>query len=137
MGRKKVKDLEVSKQKMRELKQYCKQYKSWVKALEDINYIQRSNMSFAKIKSSAIANPTADIAEIKDLLIRNIYVVEKSAALTDPDIGRLIFVAVTEGLGYDRLKKEHDVKISKPTYYRLYRRFFWILDKSRNLQMLE
>ena len=137
MGRKKIEDLEVSKQKMRELKEYCKQYKSWVQALEDINYIQRSGMSFAKIKSSAIANPTADIAEIKDLLIKNIYVVEKSAVLTDPDVGGLIFLAVTEGWGYDRLNKEKKIPVSKPTYYRLYRRFFWILDKSRKLQMLQ
>lgn len=137
MGRTKVKELRVSKRKMNELKRYCQKYHSWVVALEDINYLQTSGVSFAKIKTSAIANPTADITEVRDVLIKNIYVVEKSAELTDPVVGKLIFKAVTEGLGYDKLKAVADIPCSKPTYYKLYRKFFWILDKSRNLQMLK
>lgn len=137
MGRKKIEDLHVSKRKTNQLKIYCKHYKEWVELLNEIEYYPNQTVSSDKIKSLTIANPTASIAELKEVLIKNIYVIEKASVLTDPNYGELIFKAVTEGWGYDRLKKECDVKISKPTYYRLYRRFFWILDKSRNLQMLE
>lgn len=121
----------IPKHRMYELKHYCMQYHYWVTALADIDFIQTHDLSYASIKSTVISNPTADIAEIRDKLISKIEMVEKCSKLTDPVIGRYILVGVSEGWGYDKLKLWKDIPCSKPTYYKLYRKFFWLLDKQK------
>ena len=121
----------ISKHRMYELKHYCLQYHYWVDALADINFIQSHGLSFASLKSSVIPNPTADIAEIRELLVKHIEIVERCARKTDEVIGPYILRAVIEGWGYEKIKARENVPCSKPTYYKLYRRFFWLLDKQR------
>lgn len=38
---------------------------------------------------------------------------------------------VTSGVSYDFLKSRLDIPCCKETYYDLYRRFFWLLDRER------
>lgn len=121
----------IPKHRMYELKHYCLQYHYWVDALADINFIQTHGLSFARIKSPAISDPTADIAEIRETLIKNVDTVERCARLSDPIIGPYILRAVIEGWGYDKIKARENVPCSKETYYKLYRKFFWLLDKQR------
>ena len=121
----------IPKHRMYELKHYCLQYHYWVDALADINFIQSHGISFAKIKSPAISDPTADIAQIREQLVANIETVERCARLCDPVIGPYILRAVVEGFGYEKIKVRENVPCDKDTYYKLYRKFFWLLDKQR------
>lgn len=121
----------IPKHRMYELKHYCLQYHYWVDALADINFIQSHGISFARIKSSVITDPTADIAEIREQIIRNIETVERCCKLADPVIGRYILVGVSEGWGYEKIKARENIPCSKEVYYKLYRKFFWLLDKER------
>lgn len=46
-------------------------------------------------------------------------------------VGIYILNGVTEGWSYDILKARLGIPCCKDTYYELYRRFFWLLNKER------
>lgn len=122
----------IPKHRVYELKHYCMQYKSWIKALDDISMLQSCSVVLPAPRRGTKNNSTADIAEIRELMIRNIELVERCAKETDPVIGLYILRAVSEGWGYETLNAREGVPCSSVTYYKLYRKFFWILDKLRN-----
>ena len=57
--------------------------------------------------------------------------VEQAARDTDPVIGDYIFIGVTRGLSYEKIRAKYDIPCCKGTYYDLFRKFFWLLDKRR------
>jgi hypothetical protein len=56
---------------------------------------------------------------------------ENVAKMTDQFLGEYILQGVTEGWSYDILKARLEIPCCKDTYYELYRRFFWLLNKER------
>ena len=61
-----------------------------------------------------------------------IDMVEHVAKETDTILASYILKAVTEEISYDCLKVKFNIPCCKDTYYDLYRRFFWLLNKARN-----
>ena len=47
------------------------------------------------------------------------------------ELNTYVLKAVTEGLSYDILKARFNIPCCRNVYYDIYRRFFWLLDKSR------
>ena len=60
-----------------------------------------------------------------------IKMIEKVALETDNCLHKYILKAVTEGLSYTYLKTRLGIPCGKDMYYDRYRRFFWLLSKSR------
>ena len=57
--------------------------------------------------------------------------IERVAEQTDQQLAPYILKAVTEGWSYDILKVRLGIPCCKDTYYELYRRFFWLLNRER------
>lgn len=57
--------------------------------------------------------------------------VERAAMETDPYLASYILKAVTEGLSYNYLKARLEIPCSRDMYYDRYRRFFWLLDQTK------
>lgn len=60
-----------------------------------------------------------------------IDIIKSAAYKTSNELFSYILLGVTEGLSYEGLVSKFQMKCDKDTYYDLYRRFFWILDKER------
>ena len=56
---------------------------------------------------------------------------ERTAENAAPEIAKYLVTGVTSGVSYDFLKSRLDIPCCKETYYDLYRRFFWLLDRER------
>lgn len=117
-----------------ELKHFCLQYPFWKKQLNDLAYIPGGIKPFVGNKY-AVQNPTATLAEKRAILSENIRIVESAAKLTDPFLAPYILKHVTEGGTYETINAQMHIPCNREYYYRLYRRFFWILD-SLNLHLL-
>lgn len=132
---------DIPRRRLYQLKRYCLRYHYWADALGSIDEMRTGSVAIASSKDGLKNNPVADIAEFRSRLIWNMEIIERCSRLTDDKLGHYIFTAVVEGLGYDKLKLKTDISVSKPTYYKYYKRFFWILDKqlneSRKKQMLQ
>lgn len=120
----------ISKHRYYELKHFCLQYPEWRKqCVTLIGYGKRPEIF--KKPQGQLSDPTAWAAERRDYYTQRIELVERTARLTDESLYSYIVKAVTLGLSYETLKTTYDIPCCRDTYYRLYRKFFCILDKER------
>lgn len=115
-----------------ELKHFCLQYPIWKETYEAMREnVKTSGLLDLYIKSNLIGDPTGDCVEARMFYSERIEMVEVAAEATDSEIGKYILKGVTEGLSYDKLNEEAPVPCGKDKYYKLYRKFFWLLSKMR------
>ena len=129
----------ISKERHLELVHFCRQFKDWVEEYkqQDIRSV-RLNLDY--IPTTDISDITADAGIKKAKLSKKIKMVNTTAYkavkatcpwLEDPQpiVDALIEGIITEtrydGLGISDI-------ISQDRYYKVYRRFFWELDKIRD-----
>lgn len=122
----------IERHRYYELKHFCLQYRIWKKARAAIDGMNPSRLEIAvRSQTGNVSNPTASAAEARLFYTNRIEMVENAARETDPVIGAFILAGVTEGVSYDILNARSPIPCSKDTYYNLYRRFFWLLNKER------
>jgi len=121
----------LEKHRYYELKHFCLQYPYWRKCYTVLSGCSRKPELYLKVRKSSISDPTAMIAEERAYYSARMNIVERTAAKTDCELGDYILRAVTEGLSYETVKLRLEIPCCRDTYYELYRRFFWLLDKER------
>jgi len=94
----------ISKHRGYELKHFCLQYPEWKRQFND----------------------TADI-----FFKTRIEMVNNTAKETDPVLSAYILKGITENRSYDYLRNMMNIPCGKDYYYKLYRKFYYILDKTR------
>lgn len=82
--------------------------------------------------SNLPSDPTARRAIMKAYYLEKIELIENTAKEADKYLYDYILRAVTEGLSYTYLKTILKMPCGRDLYYDRYRRFFWLLDESRN-----
>lgn len=122
----------IPRQRFYELKHFCLQYPSWKKVLSDSDSIISSCFNETGIpKTNNISKPVEICADIRSTYINKIDIVEKAAKSASEELCDYILKAVTEGYSYNYLKTKMNIPCCKETYYKSYRRFFWLLDIAR------
>lgn len=121
----------ISKHRQYELKYFCLQYGEWKKLYSEISYLKVSSYRHSA-GTNAISDPTFKIVEQRQLYLQRIKLIEETAEQTDKELSVYILKGVTEGLSYDSLRTKMNIPCSRDTYYDRYRKFFWLLDKTRD-----
>ena len=123
----------IEKHRYYELKHLCLQYPIWKKAHASIDGMVRNNIRLEQFGNTYRVNDvTAKCAEAKSHYSALMNLIEGVAVDTDEALCAYILQAVTHGWSYDTLKVRLDIPCCKDTYYNLYRKFFWLLNKARN-----
>lgn len=125
----------IDKHRYYELKHFCLQYNDWKKACIDIDgFAPTSSMaSIGSIRSSGeMSDTTARDAILRNLYARRIDLIEGTALATDPVLHKYILKAVTEELSFTYLKTKLNIPCGRSTYYKIYRKFFWLLNEARD-----
>lgn len=122
----------IEKNRYYELKYFCLQYQSWKRRYQELDgFSGRSIDEIVYSRLNNIANPTHRTVEERSLYLERMEMIEQSAIEADPYLASYILKAVTEGLSYTYLKSRLEIPCSRDTYYDRYRRFFWLLDRTR------
>ena len=122
----------IEKHRYYELKHFCLQYPLWRKELAELDSLsKRPNNSAAVSRTNKISSPVEKCVEARMFYTYRMELLENVANETDEVMAVYILKAVTEGISYDHLKVRMNVPCCKDTYYELYRRFFWLLNKAR------
>ena len=122
----------IEKHRYYELEHFCLQYPIWKKIYRSLDGFSGHSTSFTTmVVSSTLGDPTARIGIAKTYYSDRIKMIERTAMQTDSSLGIYILNGVTEGWSYDILKARLEIPCCKDTYYELYRRFFWLLNKVR------
>ncbi len=122
----------ISRHRFYELKHFCLQYPNWKRALSDSDSVFNTCFSESShSKTNNISKPVEVCADIRNAYISKIDIVEKAAREASEELYDYIIKAVTEGYSFNYLKTKMNIPCCKETYYKLYRRFFWLLDIAR------
>lgn len=113
-----------------ELKHFCLQYDEWKEKLEEIDGFPDGNFSQGTNPKN-VSNPVLSVIERREEYRHHIELVEKAAELADEKISKFLIAAVTKGISYYGLRCYQGMPSCKEKYYEAYRRFFFILDKTR------
>ena len=118
-----------------ELSYFCRQYPTWKREYFELTAsggLSAIDYTRPKADSRAVQDPTADAAMRMATLKTWIDMVETTAKETDPIISNYILKAVTENLSFTNLKTVCDIPYERDAYYTRYRKFFWLLNTTRN-----
>lgn len=121
----------IDKHRHYELKHFCLQYPEWKKTYNSSPNISSSTTNEVS-RSNIHSDPTFKEVMRKKRYLERIELIEQIAREADNNLYSYILKGVTEGLSYTHLKHRLDIPCSKDTYYDRYRRFFWLLDQTRD-----
>lgn len=122
----------ISKHRYYELKHFCLQYPEWKKVYSEIcdEYLPLSMIE--TIPTDNLTNdPTSQRALLKAFYAERIKLIEKTALEADPCLYEYIIKGVAEGRSYTYLNTVMGIPCGRDMYYDRYRKFFWLLSKSR------
>lgn len=121
----------IDKHRHYELKHFCLQYPAWKKACSELDGFGKAGTNTSS-KTNIPGDPTAKCVELKSGYLERMDLVRRTAYEADPQLAEYIFKAVTEGLSYTYLSTVLSIPCGRDMYYDRYRKFFWLLSKSRN-----
>jgi hypothetical protein len=118
----------VPKHRYYELKHFCLQYPDWKKCYLDCDMILASSLGYdIHVTPGKPADTTAMFAQARLYWRERMDLVEKAAKEAGEDLWEMLLASVTEGLSYTKLSPP----CCKEVWFRMYRKFFWLLDKAR------
>lgn len=122
----------IDKHRYYELKHFCLQYPIWKKVYAELEAV---DIPLSIIGQESInpdpSNPTMKRALMKVFYTERIKLIEKTAMDTDPYLYSYILKGITEEKSYTYLKTVLGIPCGRDMYYDRYRKFFWLLSKSR------
>lgn len=122
----------IPKERYYELKYHCLQYNDWKKKRADyINSIGPMSSALRPVRGSSITDPVTRMAMVIAYYDELITEVEQCCKDAEPEIQYYILEGVTKGMSYDTLLARYEIPCGKDMYYDRYRRFFYLLDRSR------
>lgn len=122
----------IEKHRYYELKHFCLQYPYWKKMYTSLDGLPSCSSSAVRFeKNGSVSNPTEVYAEARIYFYDRIKMVEDTAHEAAEHMAGLLLRAVTEELSYECLNAQTRIPCCKDTWYAIYRRFFWLLDKAR------
>ncbi len=123
----------VDKHRHYELKHFCLQYPLWKKSYSELNdySISISLCNGIPIRDNLPSDPTASRVLMKNYYLERIELIERIAKEADEFLSPYIIKGVTENRSYTYLKTIMGIPCCKDIYYDRYRRFFWLLDRSK------
>ena len=117
----------LSKEEYLSAKYYALRYNAW---LDEYNALKDSVAAVVPDDmphGSGPGNPTERLAIRREELRKKMKVVEDAAAETDSEYCQWILKRVVHGLSYDYLATYENLFCSRATFYRMIRKFYWIL----------
>lgn len=121
----------IERHRYYELKHFCLQYPIWVEAKRNLDSLSTNPILLEPVMTSYIPDPVSKCQEAREKYDRLILTVERAAEATDEHLSSFILKAVTENYTYEYLRTVLNIPCSRDVYYKLYRKFFWILNRIR------
>ncbi|MBQ1208727.1 MAG: hypothetical protein IIX65_09370 [Lachnospiraceae bacterium] len=109
---------------------FAYQYHEWKKELTGLTDTSKAIQYSDMPKGSLNPDPTGDLVERREHLVRNIDIVESCARKADPELYEWLMLGVTnDGINYESLRTLKCIPCSRNTYYERRRKFYYLLSK--------
>ena len=124
----------IERHRYYELKHFCLQYPIWEKAYKSLDALSKRPQDLLIFEKEGVSDPTGNCAVAMAEYSEKMDLVKEAAIRTSQGpASDMIFRAVTQGLSYDVMvaRDGEDHGVSRDWFYKLYRRFFYILNQTR------
>ncbi len=122
----KLQSYNISDNRYRELKYFCRQYREKQSQLRSITEL--SSPSFSRAGGgNKTSDRTADTAVRRAQLQKDVEIIEQSAFEADGEIYAYIMDNVVDGVAYEYL----DIPMSRASFFRRRKKFFEILSRKK------
>lgn len=126
----------IGKHRYYELQHFCMQYPEWKSMVKEIDGIPGFSPGVRnRVVEGKAGDPTPIYAAARVDLMAKITMIEQAArdACEQQEWYGLIVDAVTIGISFDKMEAKLSVTpVSRGEWYKVYRKFFWLLDKMRD-----
>lgn len=120
-----LKKYNISNNRYKELEYFCRQYPEKIQKLNSICSI--SSIKYGSISSTSIGDRTGEEAQKRIELTKDIQIIEECAKEASEELYSYIIKNVCFEVPYERL----NIPVSRTSYFRLRRKFFYILSKNK------
>jgi len=121
----------ISKHRRLELVHFCLQYDEWDNKLKKNKYYPNSSLDKVKPANLEVKDLTATVAIKTEELSRNMRLIKDTCYEADTEICDWIFLGVTKGYSFEKLKTIYGIPCEREMYYDRLKKFFYLLDKKR------
>lgn len=109
---------------------FAYQYHEWKKELSGLTDTSKAIQYSDMPRGSMDPDPTGELVERRERLVRSIDIIESCARRADPELYEWIMLGVTnDGVNYDSLLTLKGIPCSRNTYYDRRRKFYYLLSK--------
>lgn len=109
---------------------FAYQYHEWKKELSGLTDTSKAIQYSDMPNGSSDPDPTCELVERRERLVRSIDIIESCARRADPELYEWIMLGVTnDGVNYDSLLTLKGIPCSRNTYYDRRRKFYYLLSK--------
>lgn len=109
---------------------FAYQYNEWKKELSGLTDTSKAIQYTDMPKGSINPDPTGDLVERRESLVRNVDLVEQCAKEADGELYQWIMWGVTnEDVTFNTLKVLKGIPCERDTYYDRRRKFYYLLSK--------
>lgn len=119
----------ISKHRYLELKHFSLQYSEWKQAIEDMSWLP--NVTGVRVDGTINVDAVTRMAEKREDYLGRIELIERVVMETDYTLYNYILLGVTTEISYVNLRTVYEIPCCRNEYYKLYRKFFWLLSKYR------
>lgn len=119
----------ISRHRYYELKHFCLQYPEFKRIYNDL--CEKIPGGIIRVNKDDCV-PVDESAAVRQRYLDKILLIEDCCKMTDPVIGDYILKGVTKGYSYSYFKTALSIPCCKEVYYEFYRKFFYILDRTKN-----
>lgn len=119
----------ISKHEYLAARHFALQYPEWKKQKQEITSRINYGFRFGEVHSTSICSPVEKAAELSERYSLRMELIERIAKIAGEDIWEFVLLGVTTECSYEYLRLVKDIPCCKEVYYKMYRKFFWLLNK--------
>lgn len=119
----------ISKHEYLMTKHFALQYNDWKKCRREIESRVGYGFKIGGGHDGTVFFPVESAQENAEKYAFRMGLVEKAAKIAGEDIWEIVLLGVTTECNYEYLRLVKGIPCCKDVYYRMYRKFFWILNQ--------
>jgi hypothetical protein len=119
----------ISKHEYLMTKHFAMQYVVWKKQKTEIETRIAYGFKIGGVRNEENVSPVEILNEYAEKYSSRIELIERIAKIAGEDIWQIVLVGVTTDCNYEYLRLVKNIPCCKDTYYKMYRKFFWLLNR--------
>lgn len=119
----------ISKHEYLMTKHFAMQYNEWKKEKSEIESRLSNGYKIDSVQNSNVDSPVEKAIETAERYSSRMELIEQMAKIAGEELWEFVLLGVTTEYSYEYLHLIKGIPCCKDVYYKMYRKFFWLLNR--------